>query len=64
MTTGGNSEIWCRSKKPVDMLAITGVDKIEPVVCEPELLFFVVDQYISPKLLRSPEGGLSYYLCW
>jgi hypothetical protein len=40
MTTGPNSEIWCRSKRALNMTDLVNRETIEPVSCEPEFLIF------------------------
>jgi hypothetical protein len=40
MTTGPNSEIWCRSKQALNMTALVNRETIEPVSCVPEFLIF------------------------
>jgi hypothetical protein len=52
MTTGENSEVWCRSKKPLNMTALAGTEKIISVSCIPQLLYF--------QMLYTSGGGSPY----
>jgi hypothetical protein len=40
MTTGKNSESWCKSKKDLNMTALVNRPDIEPVTCAAQAILF------------------------
>jgi hypothetical protein len=49
MTTGPNTEVWCKSKKVVNMTALKNTEAIETVSCKP--------QHLHLQMLDLGTGG-------
>jgi hypothetical protein len=62
MTTGLNSEIWCKSKRQLNMTALTNENSLLPVACDPETIIFqfatMINSVIEPKPVLMPVNAI------
>jgi hypothetical protein len=63
MTTGSNSEIWCKSKRQLNMTALANQASLITVSCTPEILLFqlttITNSIIEPKPVLWPGKAFS-----